>query len=269
MVSFNAAETSAHQTCWLTAVLSRWRPDTAPIFILQTSPVMEGSCTDFSDFRWAQPGGGSLGMLSCTQNEMERTQRMLTIPEQLYLLPPKPAQGFTYWMEKVTVMHPAWFSQVPRAVSAACAGAGGLQRSLATCTSSLSIPPQYHGTSCTTNCIHYSPLHWQGASWGGILCSPRPILHRSKRIFGKSSIWTMSVLHGYFWRLSLCCLSYFSRRLLPDGCTWLWCYWELNEDLMQKPLKKVHVCSLPKKQLFASWTQVLKINLDFSQHIRA
>lgn len=85
----------------------------------------------------------------------------------------------------------------------------------------------------------------------------------------KSNIWTMSVLHGYFWRLSLGCLSYLSRRLLPDGYTGLWCYWELNEDLMQEPLKNIHVFSLPGKQWFLSWTKVLKINLACSQHIRA
>lgn len=87
---------------------------------------------------------------------------MLTIPEKLYLLPPKPVQGFTYWLRQNSLSHTQHDShKSPGLCQQLVLVLGGLQSSLTSCICSLSIPPWYHGTSCTTNCSHYSLLHWQ------------------------------------------------------------------------------------------------------------
>lgn len=83
---------------------------------------------------------------------------------------------------KLTVMRPAWFSQVPRTVSAACAGAGGLQCSWPASFPAFPSPP-VPWDILHTDCSCYLLLCWQWASEG--VCSLRPILYMSRRIFGK------------------------------------------------------------------------------------
>lgn len=66
---------------------------------------------------------------------------MLTIPEKLYLLPPKPAQGFTYWLRQNSLSHTQHDShKSPGLCQQLVLVLEGLQCSLASCICSLSIP---------------------------------------------------------------------------------------------------------------------------------
>lgn len=188
MVSFNAAETSVHRACWLSTVLSRWRADTAPIFILQTSPML-GRISQQISLTSGEPSQVTAPWGCCHAPKMRwkgHSKCWQFLRNSTCCLQSQPRDSPTDWGK--THCH---------APSTTLTSPQDCVSSLCWCWEAAVLPGQ----------LHFQPFHPPLVSWdilhhqlqplfaaalavsllgrGGFVCSLRPTLCMSRRIFGK------------------------------------------------------------------------------------